>query len=101
MQQFSDEFIKKWEDILNEVNTTEIPLECIKKVIIKLRNRSQKTINLSTLRKQGLEWEEIKIVVSRALDDAGHDLKDVEFVVDIGAVAAMVQPETDKLLNKI
>lgn len=101
MQQFSDEFIKKWEDILNEVNTTEIPLECIKKVVIKLRNRSQKTINLSTLRRQGLEWEEIKTVVSRALDETGTNLRDVEFIVDIGAVAEMVQPETDRLLNKI
>lgn len=101
MQQFSDEFIKKWEDILNEVTTTEIPLECIKKVVIKLRTRSQKTINLTALRRQGLEWEEIKVVVSRALDEAGNNLRDVEFVVDIGAVAAMVQPETDKLLNKI
>lgn len=101
MQQFSNEFIKKWEDILNEVNTTEIPLECIKKVVIKLRNRSQKTINLSTLRRQGLEWEEIKTVVSRALDETGTNLRDVEFIVDIGAVAEMVQPETDRLLNKI
>lgn len=101
MQQFSDEFIKKWEDILNEVTTTEIPLECIKKVVIKLRNRSQKTINLSTLRRQGLEWEEIKTLVSRTLDETGNNLRDVEFVVDIGAVAEMVQPETDRLLNKI
>jgi hypothetical protein len=101
VQQFSNEFIKKWEDILNEVNTTEIPLECIKKVVIKLRNRSQKTINLSTLRRQGLEWEEIKTVVSRALDETGTNLRDVEFIVDIGAVAEMVQPETDRLLNKI
>lgn len=101
MQQFSDEFIKKWEDILNEVTTTEIPLECIKKVVIKLRNRSQKTINLSTLKRQGLEWEEIKIVVSRALNETGNNLRDVEFIVDLGAVAEMVQPETDRLLNKI
>ena len=62
--QYNDDFIKKWEDILNEVNTTDIPLECIKKVVIKFKTRGQKTINLSTLRKQGLDWEEIEKVVN-------------------------------------
>jgi hypothetical protein len=97
--QFNDDFIKKWEDILNEVNTTDIPLECIKKVVIKFRGKGQKTINLSTLRKQGLDWEEIETVVTRTLNEAGDAIRDVEFIVDITAVAEIVQPETDKLLN--
>jgi len=28
-------------------------------------------------------------------------IRDIDFVVDISAVAAMVQPETDKLLGKL
>ena len=99
--QYNDDFIKKWEDILNEVNTTDIPLECIKKVVIKFKTRGQKTINLSTLRKQGLDWEEIEKVVTRTLSEAGDLVRDVEFVVDITAVAEIVQPETDKLLEKL
>jgi len=99
--QYNDEFIKKWEDILNEVNTTDIPLECIKKVVIKFKHRGQKTINLSTLKKQGLDWEEIEKVVTRTLSDASDSIRDVEFVVDITAVAEIVQPETDKLLEKL
>lgn len=99
--QYNDDFIKKWEDILNEVNTTEIPLECIKKVIIKFRNKGQKTINLATLKKQGLDWSEIETVVTRTLNEAGDAIRDVEFLVDISAVAEIVQPETDKLLEKL
>ena len=97
--QFNDDIIKKWEDILNEVNTTDIPLECIKKVVVKFQGKKQKTINLSTLKKQGLDWEEIETVVTRTLNEAGDSIRDVEFIVDITAVAEMVQPETDKLLN--
>ena len=99
--QFNDDFIKKWEDILNEVNTTEVPLECIKKVVIKFRNKGQKTINLTNLKKQGLVWEEIETVVSRTLNEVSDAIRDVEFVVDIAAVAEIVQPETDKLLEKL
>ena len=99
--QLNEDFLKKWEDILNEVNTTDIPLECIKKVVIKFRGKSQKTINLANLKKQGLDWEEIETVVTRTLNEAGDAVRDVEFVVDIAAVAEIVQPETDKLLEKL
>ena len=99
--QYNDDFLKKWEDILNEVNTTDVPLECIKKVIIKYKGRSQKTINLSSLKKQGLDWEEIEKVVTRTLSESELSINNVEFVVDITAVAEIVQPETDKLLEKL
>ena len=91
MQQFSDDFLRQWEHIIDEVNKTEIPLECIKKVVIKLNNKKRKTINLSVLRKQGLDWEEIESVLSRNLLDLEPDVRDIEFVVDVTAVAELVQ----------
>lgn len=99
--QFSDEFLDKWELIISEVNTTDIPLECIKKVIIRLEGRKQRTINLTTLKKQGLDMDEIESVVTRTLTELGDDVSDVDFVIDITAVAELVQPETDKLLEKL
>lgn len=98
---FSDEFIQQWEHIIEEVTKTEVPLECIKKVVIRLNDRRQKTINLSTLRKQGLDIEEIEIVLTRTLTELGDTVRDVDFVVDVTAVAKLVQPETDKLLKDI
>lgn len=98
---FSDEFLAKWEHIINEVNKTEVPLECIKKVVIKLEGRKQRTINLHTLRKQGLEFEEIEIVLTRTLNELGNEVRDLDFVVDARSVAEIVQPETDKLLRKL
>ena len=98
---FSDEFIQQWEHIIEEVNKTEVPLECIKKVVIRLNNRKQKTINLSTLRRQGLDLEEVEIVLTRTLTELGDTVRDVDFVVDVSEVAKMVQPETDKLLKDL
>ena len=97
--QFSDEFLDKWEHIINEVQMTEVPLECIKKVVIRLQDKKQKTVNLATLRKQGLDIDEIEIVLTRTLTEIGNKVRDIDFVVDAGLVAEMVQPETDKLLN--
>jgi hypothetical protein len=97
--QFSDEFLDKWEHIIEEVTKTEVPLECIKKVIIRLHGKKQRTVNLATLRKQGLDIDEIEIVLSRTLTEIGDQVRDIDFVVDAALVAEIAQPATDKLLN--
>lgn len=97
----NDEFLDKWELIVSEVNKTDIPLECIKKVIIRLDGRKQRTINLATLKKQGLGMEELESVVTRTLTELDDEVRDVDFVIDITAVAELVQPETDKLLSNL
>ena len=100
-QQYNDEFLDRWEHLINEVNKTEVPLECIKKIVIRLDGKKQKTINLSTLKKQGLDWEEIEIIVTRILTEFGDEVDNVDFIVDTVAVAELAQPETDKLLTKL
>ena len=96
---FSEEFIRKWEHIIDEVHITDVPVECIKKVIIKLQGRRQKTINVQMLRRQGVETEEIEILITRQLQELSDIIRDVDFMLDVEAVAEMVQPETDKLLK--
>lgn len=99
--QFSEDTLNKWENLINEVNKTEVPLECIKKVIVRLKGKKQRTINLHALRRQGLDIEDIEVVLTRTLSELGDDIRDLDFVVDIVAVAEIVQPETDKLLNRL
>ena len=101
MQHNNDDFLTHWERIVAEVNKTDIPLECIKKVVIKLTGSRQKTINVHTLRKQGLELNEVENMLTRFFNEHDHEIRDVDFVVDVSSVADLVQPETDKLLGKI
>lgn len=101
MQQFSEEFLKQWEHIISEVNTTEIPLECMKRVVIKLRDKKRKTLNLLALRRQGLSWQEIESMLSRTLQELEHLVEDVEWTVDVTAVAEIVQPQTNQMLKNL
>lgn len=101
MQQFSEEFLQQWEHIISEVSKTQIPLECMKRVVIKLKNRKRKTINLLSLKKQGLDWEEIESVLSRNLQELEDDIDDIEWTVDVTAVAEIVQPQTNELLKNL
>jgi hypothetical protein len=97
----NDDFLAKWEHILADVNKTDVPLECIKKVVIKFKGGRQQTINLHTLQKQGLELEDIETLLNRTFAEQSDLIRDVDFVVDVGSVAKLVQPETDKLLGKL
>ena len=99
--QFSDEFLERWEHIIDDVDITDVPLECIKKVVVKLYGKRQRTINLDLLRRQGLDIEEIETVMSRTLTELGEQVRDVDFILDVGAIATIVQPETDKLLKDL
>ena len=99
--QHTDDFISQWELILADVNKTDVPLECIKKVVIKLVGGKQKTINVHTLLKQGLDLEEVESMLTRYFGENDDQIRDVDFVIDVSAVANLVQPETDKLLGKL
>ena len=99
--QFSDEFLDQWEHLIKEAPKTEVPLECLKKIIIKMHGKRQRTINLDVLRKQGLDIQEIEVVLTRTLLELDQQVRDIEFVVDTVLVAELVQPETDKLLKNL
>jgi hypothetical protein len=99
--QHNDDFLTQWEHIIADVNKTDVPLECIKKVVIKLAGSRQKTINLHSLLRHGLQLEEIETMLTRYFQEHDSEIRDVDFVVDISAVADLVQPETDKLLGKL
>jgi hypothetical protein len=96
---FSDSFLSKWEHIINDVDVTDVPLECIKKIIIKLHGGRRRTVNLQRLRAQGLDYDEIESVLERTLSELADEVRSTEFMVDVEAVATIVQLETDKLLN--
>lgn len=98
---FSDEFLDKWEHLIKEAPKTEVPLECLKKIVIKLYGKKQRTINLDMLRKQGLDIDEIEVVLTRSLVELDGQVRDIEFVVDAALVAELIQPETDKFLKNL
>ena len=96
-----DDQLRRWENIVAEVHKTDVPLECIKKVLIKLKGGRQRTINVSNLLKQGFDVEEIGMLVNRALDELDDAVRDVDFIIDTRKVAELLQPATDKLLEKL
>ena len=95
----SPDFIKQWEHIIDDVDKQKIPVEFIKKLIIKMKNKRQQTVNIKRFLDQGLAPSQIEEAVSRKLSEYDDDIVSVEFVLNIESIAETVQPETDKLLR--
>jgi len=97
----SPEFIEKWEHILEDVEKNKIPVQFIKKLIIKLQGKKQQTINIQKFLQQGLDPEQIEEAVGRKLEELDDMIVSVEFVLNVQSIADTVQPETDRLLGKL
>jgi hypothetical protein len=95
----SPEFIQKWERLLEDVDKQKIPVEFIKKLILRLEGRRQHTINIHRLLSQGLEPDQIEEFISRKLVDLDDMVTGIEFILNVESIAEVVQPETDKLLS--
>lgn len=97
----NEDFLRRWEDIVNEVDKNHFPIECIKKVVFRIQNRKQRTINLARLRSQGIDEDSIQEAVENFIKENEISISTMEFIIDVEAVAGMVQPETDRLLRSI
>ena len=97
----SPDFIEKWEHILEDVEKNKIPVEFIKKLVVKLQGKKQQTINIEKFMSQGLDPDQIEEIVSRKLQELDDMVVGVEFILNVQSIADTVQPETDKLLNKL
>ena len=95
------EYLRKWEHILEDVEKSKVPIQFLKKIVVRLVGKKQHTVNVHSLLKQGLEPEEIEQIVSRKLYELDPLITSFEFVLNVETIAETVQPETDRLLSKL
>jgi acid phosphatase class B len=97
----SPELFKKWEEIVDDVDKIKIPVQFIKKLIIKLDNRRQRTLNIQSLIKSGHEFDEIEEIIADKLRELDEEMNSIEFILDIENIAETVQPTTDDILKNL
>jgi|TARA_R110002074_G_scaffold124514_2_gene261025 hypothetical protein len=94
--------LEKWKKVIDSIDQEMIPIDCVKKVVFKLEDGTQKTINLGTLRKQGLDIEDIEVVVNKNMGTINNKgIVKLDFVVDVNAVANRIEPLTKGYLEKL
>ena len=97
----SPEFIQKWEHILEDVEKNKIPVQFIRKIIIKLKGKKQQTINIEKFLQQGLESDQVEELISKRLNELDELVVSIEFVLNVQRIADTVQPATDDFLRNL
>jgi hypothetical protein len=95
------DYIRKWEHILEDIDKVKVPVQFIRKIVVRMSGKKQHTINIQSLMKQGLDPHEVEEVISRKLNELDPLITSFEFVLNVESIAETVQPETDKLLGKL
>ena len=94
--------LEKWKQVIDSIDQEMIPIDVVKKVVFKLEDGTQQTINLTTLRKQGLDIEDIEVVVNKNMSTVTErGIVKLDFVVDVHAVADRIEPITRGYLQKL
>lgn len=97
----SPEFVQKWEHILEDVEKNKIPVQFIRKIIIKLKGKKQQTINIEKFLQQGLESDQVEELISKRLNELDELVVSIEFVLNVQSIADTVQPATDEFLRNL
>jgi hypothetical protein len=93
--------IQQWEKLLEDVDKHRIPVEFLKKLVVKLVKKRQMTINIDKLFKQGLTPELVEVSVGRQLEEIEPMITGIDFVLNIEKIAESVQPQTDMILKDL
>ena len=91
----------QWEEIVEAVDKTDVPVQCLKRLTIKLENGRRRQISITKLRKQGMPEEQIQVIINHTLEMMAAEIKSIDFIVDVESVAKMVKPYSKELLDKI
>lgn len=90
---------KSWQDIVNDVDKTEVPINVLQQISVQLIDGTDITINVKELIEEGQDPHEIEALLDEKFNELDRYIKNVDFFVDIDKVKDAVQPETDKVLK--
>lgn len=90
-----------WRDILKHVDKKEVPIQILEKLHVNLKDGTIVVVDIKKLLAEGIDHEELEDHVNTRLHELDMYIENVDFFVDIDMVEKTVQPETDRLLNKL
>lgn len=90
-----------WQRILKDIDTDHIPINLLQTITVNLIDDTKITINVQELLAEGNDPETLDRALRTKMRDLDHIIKDVDFFINVDAVADAVQPLTDKILKDL
>lgn len=97
---FSDEFYDRWQYLLEDIDMSEIPMNFVREITVNTANGQTIRFDVSALLDKGLKVEEIEAIIEGFLLENDEDVLNIEFHINIKAVADEVTTKVSKILDK-
>jgi len=92
---------KRWQDIVKGVDKKEVPVDVLQRIIVRLVDGTDLSIDITQLLADGTDPAEIEELLNAKFQDLDEYIENVDFFIDIDRVVNTVQPETDKVLKNL
>jgi hypothetical protein len=92
---------KRWQDIVKGVDKKEVPVDVLQRIIVRLVDGTDLSIDITQLLADGHDPVEIEDLLNEKFRDLDEYIENVDFFIDIDKVVDAVQPETDKVLKNL
>lgn len=92
---------RRWQDIVRDVEKTEVPVDVLQRIIVRLVDGTDISIDIKQLLEDGNDPNEIEDLLNAKFHDLDQYIENVDFYIDIDSVVKTVQPETDKVLKDL
>lgn len=97
---FSDEFYDRWEHLLSTVEIVDVPMRFIKEVEVTFNSGDTTCFDITAMISNGNKPQLIENKIEEYLQSNDLDIRQVDFHINIPAVATEIERKTNKLLDK-
>lgn len=91
----------QWQNIIKDIEKENVPIRLLQSMVINLIDGTQINILVKDLIKDGNDPDMLESLLNKRINDLDQYIKDIDFYINIDAVADAVQPITDKILKDL
>jgi len=92
---------QQWQSIIRDVDKDNVPIRLLQRLNVNLIDGTQISINVMDLINEGNDPDTLEVALNRKITELDEYIKDIDFYIDLDAVADEVQPITDQILKDL
>ena len=97
---FSDEFYDRWQHLLEDIEMSDVPLEFVREISVNMDDGTVVSFDIATMVAKKIKVTKIEEMIETFLAEHDDEVGNIEFHINIRAVAEEVTDKVSKILDK-
>ena len=92
---------QQWQDLIDSIEATDVPIEMLKFLRVHLNNGSKMVFPIVKWKKEGAEYNDIKVIVSDWYKKHNSEILGSDFIVNLTKLKDTVKLQTQRVLKDL